>query len=173
MAAVTPAPRASTNIDAILSDLGTGSDLPVRVCAAVVESTQGYDPALVPHSRFICPQQFNLVTTSQLTGCCDGLATEISGTIACCPCGAWCTGNAAPSMVEWSDGPNGPMFDWTPSTTIASRTDGAFVLPTDGSFALPTSGSALPTSTSGIGTMSRVDYGLLTFHFMLFALLWR
>lgn len=107
MATITPAPSASINVEAILSDLATGSVLEGQVCLADVESTQAFNPALVPHSRVICPSDFPLVTTAQLTGCCGGFATEISGTIACCPCGAFCTGNTAPSMVEWSDGPSG------------------------------------------------------------------
>jgi hypothetical protein len=106
MATITPSPTTTTNVAAILSDLATGSVLEAIVCLGDVESTQSFNPALVPHSQVICPTDFPLVTTAQLTGCCGGLASVIDGTMACCPCGAFCTGSAR-AMVQWSDGPTG------------------------------------------------------------------
>jgi hypothetical protein len=52
-------------------------------------------------------QPYMLATIKSLTGCCKGIAFSKTNGLVCCPCGAWCTGDLAPSMLSWVDGASG------------------------------------------------------------------
>jgi hypothetical protein len=79
-----------------------------QVCFDVVTATQSLEPALKPHAD-LCPSNgssisYYLQTINAFAGCCTSTARALqkSDGLACCPCGAFCTGDAAPTLEDWT-----------------------------------------------------------------------